>query len=74
MVASRKAYLRSARALIQTNVRAARNVNGTVHMYADVMTDSMRSPIEETTAAVASRGLTLGTRSCASILVKEPTT
>jgi excinuclease ABC subunit B len=46
--ADKEGFLRSARALIQTIGRAARNVNGTVLMYADVMTDSMRSAIEET--------------------------
>ena len=41
--ADKEGFLRSAGALIQTFGRAARNVNGTVIMYADVMTDSMRT-------------------------------
>ena len=39
---------RSAGSLIQTCGRAARNVNGRVLMYAEVMTDSMRAAIDET--------------------------
>ena len=46
--ADKEGYLRSEWSLIQTMGRAARNVNGTVIMYADVMTDSMRRAIEET--------------------------
>jgi excinuclease ABC subunit B len=46
--ADKEGYLRSARSLIQTVGRAARNVHGTVLMYADVMTDSMRQAIDET--------------------------
>jgi excinuclease ABC subunit B len=46
--ADKEGFLRSTQALIQTIGRAARNVNGTVLMYADVMTDSMRNAIEET--------------------------
>jgi excinuclease ABC subunit B len=46
--ADREGYLRSARALIQTFGRAARNVAGRVLLYADSMTDSMRAAIEET--------------------------
>ena len=38
----------SRRSLIQTMGRAARNVNGHVILYADVMTDSMKSAIDET--------------------------
>jgi excinuclease ABC subunit B len=46
--ADKEGYLRSARSLIQTIGRAARNVNGRVIMYADAMTDSMRRAIDET--------------------------
>ncbi|MFH1086213.1 MAG: excinuclease ABC subunit UvrB, partial [Chloroflexota bacterium] len=46
--ADKEGFLRSARSLIQTIGRAARNVNGHVVMYADVVTDSMRNAIEET--------------------------
>ncbi len=46
--ADKEGYLRSARSLIQTIGRAARNVNGKVIMYADTMTDSMRRAIDET--------------------------
>ncbi len=46
--ADREGFLRSARSLIQTAGRAARNVNGTVIMYADRLTDSMRRAISET--------------------------
>src|SRR5213075_3067746 len=46
--ADKEGYLRSARSLIQTIGRAARNVNGTVLMYADTVTDSMRRAIGET--------------------------
>jgi excinuclease ABC subunit B len=46
--ADKEGYLRSERSLIQTIGRAARNVNGTVLMYADVVTDSMRKAIGET--------------------------
>jgi excinuclease ABC subunit B len=46
--ADKEGYLRSARSLIQTIGRAARNVHGTVIMYADTITDSMRSAIDET--------------------------
>jgi excinuclease ABC subunit B len=47
--ADKEGFLRSAGSLIQTMGRAARNVNGRVILYADVMTDSMRRAIEETT-------------------------
>ena len=40
-------FLRSAGALVQTSGRAARNINGRVIMYADVVTDSMRRAIME---------------------------
>jgi len=46
--ADKEGYLRSARSLIQTMGRAARNVNGTVIMYADQVTESMRKAIDET--------------------------
>ena len=46
--ADKEGYLRSERSLIQTIGRAARNVNGTVIMYADRHTDSMRRAIDET--------------------------
>ncbi|MFU8807184.1 MAG: excinuclease ABC subunit UvrB, partial [Bradymonadaceae bacterium] len=46
--ADKEGFLRSARSLIQTIGRAARNVNGTVILYADRLTDSMRAAIEET--------------------------
>jgi excinuclease ABC subunit B len=46
--ADKEGYLRSEWSLIQTMGRAARNVNGQVIMYADVMTDSMRRAIAET--------------------------
>jgi excinuclease ABC subunit B len=46
--ADKEGFLRSAGSLIQTSGRAARNVNGRVIMYADAMTDSMRTAISET--------------------------
>jgi excinuclease ABC subunit B len=46
--ADKEGYLRSERSLIQTIGRAARNVNGTVIMYADHVTDSMQRAIAET--------------------------
>lgn len=46
--ADKEGFLRSERSLVQTVGRAARNVNGRVIMYADVMTDSMQRTIEET--------------------------
>jgi excinuclease ABC subunit B len=46
--ADKEGFLRSAGSLIQTSGRAARNVNGRVLMYADKVTDSMRSAIGET--------------------------
>jgi excinuclease ABC subunit B len=46
--ADKEGFLRSATALIQTTGRAARNVNGTVIMYADKMTDAMAKAIDET--------------------------
>ena len=47
--ADKEGFLRSSTSLIQTIGRAARNVSGAVHMYADVMTDSMKLAISETT-------------------------
>jgi excinuclease ABC subunit B len=47
--ADKEGFLRSATSLIQTIGRAARNVSGEVHMYADVVTNSMQQAIEETT-------------------------
>ena len=46
--ADKEGFLRSATSLIQTIGRAARNVSGSVHMYADVLTDSMKKAIDET--------------------------
>jgi excinuclease ABC subunit B len=46
--ADKEGYLRSGTSLIQTAGRAARNVNGTVIMYADRRTDSMDDTIRET--------------------------
>ncbi|HIE95011.1 MAG TPA: excinuclease ABC subunit UvrB [Acidobacteria bacterium] len=45
--ADKEGFLRSSGALIQTSGRAARNVNGRVIMYADVMTRSMRAALDE---------------------------
>jgi excinuclease ABC subunit B len=47
--ADKEGFLRSGTSLIQTIGRAARNVSGQVHMYADTITPSMRLAIEETT-------------------------
>jgi len=47
--ADKEGFLRSAGSLIQTAGRAARNVDGQVILYADVMTGSMREAIGETT-------------------------
>lgn len=46
--ADKEGFLRNQRSLIQTIGRAARNVNGTVIMYADTITDSMQRAIDET--------------------------
>ena len=46
--ADKEGFLRSHRSLTQTVGRAARNLNGTVIMYADNITDSMRQTIDET--------------------------
>ena len=47
--ADKEGFLRSSTSLVQTIGRAARNVSGQVHMYADVITPSMRQAIDETT-------------------------
>ncbi|MCY0988312.1 excinuclease ABC subunit UvrB [Nannocystis sp. ILAH1] len=47
--ADKEGFLREYKSLIQTCGRAARNLHGTVIMFADRMTDSMRACIEETT-------------------------
>jgi len=47
--ADKEGFLRSATSLIQTIGRAARNVSGEVHMYADTVTRSMAQAIDETT-------------------------
>jgi excinuclease ABC subunit B len=47
--ADKEGFLRSTGALIQTMGRAARHVEGRAVLYADVMTDSMRRAIDETT-------------------------
>jgi excinuclease ABC subunit B len=47
--ADKEGFLRSGTSLIQTIGRAARNVSGQVHMYADKITPSMATAIEETT-------------------------
>ena len=46
--ADKQGFLRSNRSLIQTIGRAARNVSGQVHMYADKVTESMQYAIDET--------------------------
>ncbi|OGQ86066.1 MAG: excinuclease ABC subunit B [Deltaproteobacteria bacterium RIFOXYD12_FULL_56_24] len=46
--ADKEGFLRSARSLIQTCGRAARNIKGMVILYGDRLTDSMRQTIEET--------------------------
>jgi excinuclease ABC subunit B len=46
--ADKEGYLRSSTSLIQTIGRAARNLNGTVILYADQMTDSLKQAISET--------------------------
>ncbi len=47
--ADKEGFLRSERSLIQTSGRAARNVAGTVIMYADTITSSIRRCLDETT-------------------------
>jgi excinuclease ABC subunit B len=46
--ADKEGFLRSTTSLIQTSGRAARNINGQVIMYADIMTGSMQQAIAET--------------------------
>ena len=46
--ADKEGFLRSERSLIQTAGRAARNVDGKVILYADVVTESIRKTVEET--------------------------
>jgi excinuclease ABC subunit B len=46
--ADKEGFLRSTTSLVQTIGRAARNVSGEVHMYADRVTDSMARAIDET--------------------------
>lgn len=46
--ADKEGFLRSERSLMQTAGRTARNVNGKVIMYADILTDSMKKMIDET--------------------------
>ncbi len=46
--ADKEGFLRNVRSLVQTVGRAARNINGSVIMYADRMTDSMQRTIDET--------------------------
>ena len=46
--ADKEGFLRSTRSLIQTIGRAARNVSGQVHMYADKITPSMQDALDET--------------------------
>lgn len=46
--ADKEGFLRSGTSLVQTIGRAARNVSGQVHMYADTVTDSMQRAIDET--------------------------
>ena len=75
--ADKEGFLRSSTSLIQTIGRAARNVSGEVHMYADELTDSMKPAIDETTAAARSRSSTTSptasTRSrCASASPTSP--
>ena len=48
MDADKEGFLRSERSLVQTIGRAARNVNGLAILYADKVTDSMKSTIDET--------------------------
>src|SRR5512138_734511 len=54
--ADKEGFLRSAGALIQTSGRAARNLDGRVIMYADTITASMQSAIEETERRRALQG------------------
>ena len=64
--ADKEGFLRSERSLIQTIGRAARNLNGTAILYADVVTDSMKRALDETDAAsrTVRRSSTSRTASC----------
>ncbi len=53
--ADKEGFLRSRTSLVQTIGRAARNVDGRVLLYADIMTDSLRYAIEETDRRRTSR-------------------
>jgi excinuclease ABC subunit B len=55
--ADKEGFLRSTGSLIQTMGRAARNLNGRAILYADVITDSMRRAIDETTRRRADMSL-----------------
>ena len=57
--ADKEGYLRSARSLIQTTGRAARNINGRVIMYADVVTKSMERRSARPIAGAPSRSHTM---------------
>jgi len=46
--ADKEGFLRSETSLIQTIGRTARNVNATVYLYADTVTESMKKAIDET--------------------------
>ncbi|MBO7543908.1 excinuclease ABC subunit UvrB [bacterium] len=46
--ADQEGFLRSTRSLIQTSGRAARNIKGSVILYADTMTDALKAAIDET--------------------------
>jgi excinuclease ABC subunit B len=54
--ADKEGFLRSGGSLIQTSGRAARNLNGRVLMYADIVTDSMRQCLNETERRRAIQG------------------
>jgi excinuclease ABC subunit B len=54
--ADKEGFLRSGGSLIQTSGRAARNINGRVLMYADMVTDSMRQCLSETERRRAIQG------------------
>ncbi len=66
--ADKEGFLRSAGSLIQTMGRAARHLEGQAILYADVMTDSMRRAIEETTRRrTLQRAYQRSQRHCAAI-------
>ena len=60
--ADKEGFLRSGTSLIQTIGRAARNVYGQVHMYADQMTPSMSKAIDETNRRYSALALLLRAR------------